>query len=436
MSAGHIYPNSASAARDATRIYLEPTWNLHGFQYQMISFPPGGYEFVADRKPQEKFFKALAHQNKARALLIGMDSVVPTVLAKSWLQKWKSPPIDTELTYSVDHLVFRREPWVVEVEYASALVGIHPKHMKRFKGVVERTLASRYCRRIIFWSEAGRQSLLADSNPQGFQHKCEIVHLAVPPKEFVKEYVDRKVKLLFVGSGSSKGVFEWRGSGLFEAFALLSQHYRNLEFVVRSDVPEYVKARYGAMENLRILDKFVPKSALEREFKSADIFVFPSYTTAPFTILEAMSYELPIVIVDAWANSEYVEEAKTGLLVRRSTRVPYYYANTCQPNFLAPEFTEALRVPDRDVVAELVSKVSKLIENPELRRRLGRAARWEVERGKFSLTSMNEKLKRILDDVVAIDEDRLERGRGPLLQHPSTEQDTQPVHLTKAADEI
>jgi glycosyltransferase involved in cell wall biosynthesis len=366
----------------------------------MISHPPSGYEFVVARKRQGNLIEALAHQDKARALLIALDAAVPTTLAKSFLQKWSDPPAGTALTYSIDHLIFRSEPWVVEVEYASALAGASPVHLKRFQGIVETTLASRYCRRIIVWSEAGKKSLLADLNSQGFKDKCEVIHLAVPRKAFVKKHHNGRIKLLFVGSGSSKGVFEWRGSGIFEVFAALRKRYENLELVVRSDVPKYLKDRYRSLENMRIMDTSVPREVVEHEFESADIFIFPSYTTAPLTILEAMSYELPIVTIDAWANAEYVEDGKTGFVVPRSNEFPYYYANTLQPNFLDPEFTRVLRNPDHRVVDELVMKTSLLIESPDLRNRLGKAARAEVEAGRFSQVKMNGRLAQVFAEAI------------------------------------
>ncbi len=385
------------------QIFLEPLWNPHRFQHQMVAFPPAGYKFVVSNQSPVKLFKAAARSDMARFLLKASDGIIPTALAKSWLDRWNKPLPDTVLTYAVDHLVFRPEPWVVEVEYASALVGIHPKHFKRFKHVTERALASPYCRRILCWSETSRRSLLTDLDSQRFHHKSEVVHYAVPPAPFAKEYRDGKIKLLFVGSGTSKGVFEGRGSEVFEVFVLLCQQYRNLELVVRSDVPAYVKARYGGMENLRIMDEIVPREVLEREFQSADIFLFPSYHTLPPTILEAMSYELPVVTIDSWANSEYVEDGKTGLVAPRSRNVPYYHADTFQPNFVAPQFAKAMRIPDPEAVGELARRVSMLIENPELRRRLGKAGRREAEQGRFSLARMNEKLKRVFDEAIAGD---------------------------------
>jgi glycosyltransferase involved in cell wall biosynthesis len=53
------------------------------------------------------------------------------------------------------------------------------------------------------------------------------------------------------------------------------------------------------------------------------------------------------------------------------------------------------------MVEELEAKLNLLIENDELRRRMARAARWEVEHGKFSLQRRNEKLKRIFDEATS-----------------------------------
>ena len=50
----------------------------------------------------------------------------------------------------------------------------------------------------------------------------------------------------------------------------------------------------------------------------------------------------------------------------------------------------------------MAEKVSLLIENKELRISMGRAGRWEVEKGKFSLEKRTKKLKRIFDEATEI----------------------------------
>ncbi len=387
------------------KIYLEPIWKFHAFGRQMAAFPPSGYEFVGIKTPQEKLFNAISRWDVGRFLFRSVDLIFPTRLVKSWLERWNKPPANTMLTYACDHLVFREEPWVVEVEFASLVLGIHPKHLGRFKGTMARALASPYCKRVLCWSEAGRRSLLADLDSRGFQHKVEVLYLSIPPRSFVKEYGSEKVKLLFVGSGTSRGGFDYRGGReVMETFVLLRQRYDNLELVVRSDVPSDVKVRYDGIEGLRIIEKMISQEELEREFLSADIFINPCYNTATMVMLDAMSHELPVVTIDVWANPEYVEDGKIGLVARSSRKLPYYYADTFQPNWAAAEFREAIRTPDPDVVGSLVNKVSLLIENPELRRSLGRAARYEVERGKFSLAKMNERLGRIFNEAIAGDD--------------------------------
>jgi glycosyltransferase involved in cell wall biosynthesis len=66
-----------------------------------------------------------------------------------------------------------------------------------------------------------------------------------------------------------------------------------------------------------------------------------------------------------------------------------------------PQFKKAIKTPDPKVVQGLVEKTSILIENKELRRQMGKAGRWEVEHGKFSVDSRSKKLKRIFDEATA-----------------------------------
>ncbi len=382
------------------KVYLEPLWNLHAFQHQMLAYPPSGYAFLTDELTSKVIMRAAAHWHAARALLRGTDLVIPTSLVKAWAARWKSPPAGTALTYSVDHLVFRREPWIVEVEYAAALVGMHPWHLRRFGRLARRLLSSPRCRRIVCWSEAGRRSL-DDLGAEQIYEKTDVVYYGVPSKLTPLPVRTARVTLLFVGSGTSGGAFEGRGNEIFEVFAALRQRYRDVELVVRSDIPTYIREEYGALPGLRLVDRRVPREVLEREFLAADIFLFPSYHTLPSTILEAMSYGLPVVTIDSWANAEYVLDGITGLVVPRPRTLPAYCLGTQQPSFLDPSFRGAVRNPDPDCVAALTTAVTTLIEQPDLRRRMGLAARHEVEQGRFSLCRMNADLSRAFDRALA-----------------------------------
>jgi glycosyltransferase involved in cell wall biosynthesis len=378
---------------------------MHAGHRRLVSHPPSGYEIVTARTAQEHVFDTLTRSNVLRSLLRSSDAVLPTGLVKSALEGLNKPPAGTVLTYACDHLVFRGEPWIVEVEFASLLAGVHPKHLKRFSNIITRTLRSRYCRKIICWSETGRRGLLADLDAQAFGHKIAVVPYTVPPRPGHKTSAGQGVKLIFVGAdalGSSWRAFEYKGGReVLSAFALLCDQFANLELVVRARVPPDMSRQYQSLPGLRIIEEYIPWEQLDFEYRTADICVLPSHTTIPVTILEAMSYGLPVVTINSWANAEYVEDGKTGLVAPRSTRLPYFYANTGQVNFGTPEYDRAIQTPDPLVVEELVWRLRMLIQSSELRRKLSHNAKWEVEHGRFSLGSVNQKLKALFDEAIS-----------------------------------
>lgn len=392
------------------KVYLEPGWVMHAAPLGLVANPPDGYEFVVKETIQEKVFKAVTYWDLPRFLLRSSDIVLPTGLVKSWLERKNQPPEGTALTYAIEHLVARPEPWVLETELAFLLAGRDPKHFMRFKGIVERALASPCCRKIICQSEASRKTLLADLDSSGFEHKLSVVYCTIRPRSFTKEHTE-VVKLLFVASDllrqagwSFEAFLHKGGADTLETYAQLRKRYDNVELAVRARVPPELKKRYDGTPGLRFIEDFIPWEQLEHEYLSSDIFIQPSNLTVPMGLLEAMSYELAVVTTDSWANAEYVEDGQTGLVGPRSQkRGPYYYHDTAQPNFGSPEYSNAMRQADPQVVAGLAERVSMLIENPELRRRMGKAGRWEVEHGKFSLARVNAQLGRIFDEAIASD---------------------------------
>jgi glycosyltransferase involved in cell wall biosynthesis len=238
-----------------------------------------------------------------------------------------------------------------------------------------------------------------------FERKIEVVYNSIAPRNFVKEYGNaRKIKLLFVGADALTNAweaFDYKGGReTLATFSLLRQRYNDLELIVRSNPPPDIRAKYEGMDGVRIIDKFIPWEDLEREYRTADIFLMPSHTTIFMTLLEAMSFELPIVTIDSWSNAEHVEDGKTGLVAPKSTRLMHTYRGTHQTEMATPEFWRAIQTVDPVVVGELVKRLRLLIEQPELRRRMGRAARWEVEHGRFSMSVHNSKLSRVFDEAI------------------------------------
>jgi glycosyltransferase involved in cell wall biosynthesis len=387
------------------KVYLDIAGRMHSLYKQLIDYPPEGYQFLTQGTDWDKIFSTASRLNAIYSFqerILG--KVIPVNLIKAYLERFKKLPTGTDLTYATGHLVFRKEPWVVDLEFATQLAGYNFRHFKRYKRFIEKVLASEYCKKIICWTEAGKRTVLNNMNCKGFEHKVEVVHLAVPKKDFAKEYKknNAKVKLLFVGSANIPGEFEYKGGKeALEAFVILRQRYPDLELVIRSDVPKEIRDKYKGLDGLRLIEEIIPREQLKQEFKSADIFLFPSHSTPGLAILDAMSYELPVITTDVWANPEMVEDGKTGFLVKKSRKVQYYAENFIPIWSYLPDsrFMKSIKFIDPEVVKELVEKTSILIEDEELRRKMGKAGRQEIETGKLSIEKRNEKLKRIFDEA-------------------------------------
>ena len=152
------------------------------------------------------------------------------------------------------------------------------------------------------------------------------------------------------------------------------------------------------MKNLKVIDQVIPLESLYELFRSSDIFLFPGHQTPAMVILEAMSFGLPVITTDLWANREMIRDGVNGLLIRKSNKVPYFDRYFI-PKGGTADVIKAIKTVDIEVVEDLVNKTSYLIEDEKLRHRMGKAGRREIENGKFSIKERNEKLKRIFDEA-------------------------------------
>jgi glycosyltransferase involved in cell wall biosynthesis len=387
-------------------IYLDVAGKLHSLYKELFLMPPAGYRFTSLGSDWDKVSSIVSKMDLLYSVQMNiLAKVLPPNLVKASLERFKQPPRGTVLTYSVGHPVFRKEPWVVDMEFVTQLAGYNYNHFMRFRRLIERVLASEYCKRIICWTEAGKKTVMLNLDCERFADKVEVVPLAVRKKDFVKDYDNvRNVKLLFVGSANIPGEFEYKGGKeVLEAFSLLRKKYRNIELVIRSDVPSELKEIYsGKLEGVRLIEGIVPWSHLEQEFKTADVFLFPTHSTPGLAILDAMSYELPVITTDLWANSEMVEDGQTGFVIDKSKKIPYYVGNFI-PNwshYPTSKFIKLIKNTDNAVAAELAEKTSILIEDEALRRRMGKVGRKRIEEGIFSANKRNQKLKKIFDESV------------------------------------
>jgi glycosyltransferase involved in cell wall biosynthesis len=409
-------------ATAATQVFFEPTGRMHPSYWTFFRHPPEGYQYVM---PSGLWSSAMQAVSKFDGLYYNLwraSKALPLNLVKARLDSaFQGPPKQARVTFSMGHVVFRDEPWVVHLEWAHMMTGFDIEQFRKQKDTLNRLLASPNCKRVLTWCEPARLSLVHNLDYDSFGQKVELLPLAAPPRSFTKSFSDDgKVRLLFVGSAHAprsratnwitKGwAYDFHikgGNEVLEVYRRLKSRYPQLELTVRASVPPEVRKRYGEMPGLTIIDHQIPWSQMEQIFSSADVYLFPSHQTPPWgSILDAMSFELPVVTTNAYSNAEIVTDGVTGFIVPESSHVPYYDPDEkyipSMVTKLRAKYLEGIQQPDPHVLDALEDRLTKLIEDSALRRRMGRAARQEVEQGAHSLSVRNAQLKAVFDAALA-----------------------------------
>jgi len=147
---------------------------------------------------------------------------------------------------------------------------------------------------------------------------------------------------------------------LFEAIAKVREAHPTIRFLLYGDGPPRQRAEIRAsaercgLETDRVFAGTYEREALPAIMAAADIFVLSSLTEGfPLAVVEAMACGRPIVATAVGGIPDLLQDGVTGIL--------------CPPGD----------------AASLARALCRLIELPEERVRLGRAARQAYERGPF-----------------------------------------------------
>jgi glycosyltransferase involved in cell wall biosynthesis len=117
-----------------------------------------------------------------------------------------------------------------------------------------------------------------------------------------------------------------------------------------------------------------------------------------FSVLEAMSYGLPVISTDIFNTPESIQDGINGFLIR-PTNIEKFYTKYELPNEHSLSYLKEVRKARPFMTKKLIEKLRLLIEDEKLRERIGWQARKTIEEGEFSITQRNNLLKRIFDEA-------------------------------------
>lgn len=364
------------------------------FYKDLIRYPPRNVEYLPK------------NYNYTQDILIYYSSTIHKLkrrIASLLLNKFKLPRMmyifdnSSDLIHSNRGiLILNKKPWVIDIDYVGYFFGKNLYNKKILekswlKSIVSKFLLSKYCKKIICWSNAAKFSIINVFKSEEIEKKTEVVYPAIPSIEKPKKLKNDKIKLLYVSSSFFKG-----GEEVLLAFKRLLKKYEDIELIFKCDVPENIKQKYSLREIhfLPYKSQLLPRDELIRNFHmKCDIFVYPTlHDLFGLGLLDAMVAGLPIVTTKQFAIPEIVEDRKNGFLIK-----PWYV--WYDEKYLPRKKVKLVRSRD-EFIEDLVSKLSLLIEDSSLRKRMGRYGRRLVEKGKFSIKERNKKLRRIYEEAL------------------------------------
>jgi len=366
--------------------FLENNCGVHGVVEEIMSHPPEGITYTHFRSNKKNDFIS-----------------VPIVEDDS-----------ADLIEAFDTFTITKKDWIYNGSNFSQLAsfdlfGTYLSRSSRLQ-ILEKILEKDNCKKIIFPSKAGSDTLFSYGNMKNkaILEKCAVVPYAFRKVDdsFINKERSDKVKLLFIGSQFiRKG-----GRQVADAFEVLNKKYDDLELNIVSNFAVMekftdkedtlaIKARLSNMKNVNFLSRD-RNDVLDHHYPDSDIFVLPTFWESfGFVFVEAMAYGLPVVSTD-WpvAVPEIVEDNKSGFLIKimGSDFMKAVENNTNKYNF------GGFYMPDskfhKYLVNELVDKLSLLIEDSSLRKKMGLAG-LNIARSKFSFEKRNKIMKAIYEEA-------------------------------------
>jgi glycosyltransferase involved in cell wall biosynthesis len=313
---------------------------------------------------------------------------------------------------------YGQNPWLLEIEDPTTLFfpmiqngNTSRLHIRKsaYYPIVKALLESESCQGILTHMHSTAQLVPRLFQSETISKKVVHVPLGVPlPKTWQhheEQGPDDPIHLLFINSWCQvPSNFYLRGGlDILEAFAILRQRFPQLRLTLRTGLPP-IKPRYHRIIEagwVRVINRFLSPREMAKLHAGSHIFLLPAARVHIVSLLQAMSYGLAVVASDGWGIEEYLNHERNGLIVKgRYGKVSWADE---QSGLLRENYTPMYKA-DRHVVEGLVEAISRLVEDHQLRARLGRAARTDVET-RFSLEQWNLGLQAAFDRL-------LTRGEG------------------------
>jgi glycosyltransferase involved in cell wall biosynthesis len=307
---------------------------------------------------------------------------------------------------------YNQNPWLIEIEDPTTLfypfiengmtcdlkIKAHP-----IFPIIKAQLEDERCKGIVTHVRSTARMLPRLFRSEVIARKVFYVPLGVKcPARYQKhaEPDPEHINLLFINSWCQvAGNIQVRGGlDVLAAFDILHERYPQLRLTLRTSLPDLDDKYHHILESrwVRVINRFLSAEEMDALHAESHIFLLPAARIHIVSLLQAMASGLAVVTSDGWGIQEYITHERNGLIVKGRYGVTSWADE--KVGLLRENYTPCYTA-DPEMVERIVEAVSRLIEDPELRRRLGRTARNDVE-STYNLTNWNQGLKQALDNAL------------------------------------
>lgn len=219
-------------------------------------------------------------------------------------------------------------------------------------------LNSSPCRAIITWSEWARKGFVKD----GVDSSKVVVIPPPMPLNHEKKINHDGINILFIG----RDFIRKGGDIVLKVFTKLSKEFDNINLIYVGSLPDKIKNIVTNFKNIYYLNKPNDNDLYNKILPSSDIIFLPTrYDAYALTILESMSYGLPIVASDINSIKETVIHGQNGFLANDEHSFEKYLALLIMDEKIRKSFGEnSVKIVKEKHDPETIGKeLSKVYEN-------------------------------------------------------------------------
>ncbi len=381
-------------------LIFPPSSKIHTAYKSLVSNPPRGYVFITENETNKlKFLNYLRRfkiAKKSYSLFLQIFKTTKIMELASSTKEKK----DLDLVFSTGHIYGGEKPYVLDIiDNIYCLAGYNYELFIHNLPKIKKLLLKSNCKKIICANKASLTSM-KKYFPKNILKKTVLAYPTITPPNF-KRIKHDKFRILFMGSINNPDDFEFKGGqNALEVFEEISKKNEDVELVIRSKVPSFLQKRVLSNPRIILMEKDLAYGEVINLYLSSDLLLCPAHTyLGLMTLLESMSFKLPMVALDTYATREFVINGFNGFVVEKSKKIKGYSHPSYPTNVRGENFLSEVRNIDRTVIKELVKKVKLIIANPRLREKMGENGRKLIET-KFSIDARKRRLKKIFDDAL------------------------------------